>query len=476
MEAVRGRRDGMRPTGDGVVRGKVRGGAGAKMRLTHRDGFAYESIARTSGVYRFVDLPAGRYSLEVTDPAGSREETLEIGPGQEVGCDLAVYGWGYEIEQRPAARECMLTCGVEVLPSDDAGTLAVRISDSRGEGRVAPLARSTQEQSAACEVGPLAVDSYRLEVLGLPNSGPTPLQCQAPIDQGMETDVQFVYSYDEKSAAPRASVISGTVEGGAGCTVRLRAEAAGPEPSERIAEADEEGGFAFRGLPAGRYYVDVLQRRLMDWPGPLALDGRNQPRCDLFLLPEEALPAQQDPAVLQGQTQPAAAAGPTRVTRPAEEGGHAGRLVALVDRRGQRYVTQVDAAGEFRFDSLPAGDYELYADVYGSRGVHLEAGDRLSIQMWQSEAGWSHHVRVRTATNRPGMIRVQWTAGTEVTFTVMDAGSGEEEESEAEEQRHWAEFGPFAPGVYLVHSAALGVGAEVALAAGEAAVVSFVSF
>ncbi len=467
-------RDGTRPAGDGVLSGKVRGGAGARVRLTHRDGFAYESIARTNGVYRFVDLPAGRYSLEVTDPAGSREEALDIGPGQEIARDLAAYGWGYEIEQRPAARGRMLTFGVEGLANDDAGALALRISDSRGEGRVAPLARSTQGQTASCEVGPLDVDSYRLEPLGLPNSGPAPLQCRVPIDQGMATDVQFVYAHDEKRAAPRASAISGTVEGGAGCTVRLRAEESGAGPSERFAEADGDGRYAFSGLPAGRYYVDVMQRRLLSWPGPLALDGRNRPRCDLALLPEETLPAPRDPAALQGQTQPVAAAGPTRVTQPAGGGAPAARLVALVDARGQRYVTQVDPAGEFRFESLPAGDYDLYADVYGSRGIHLEAGDRLSIQMWQDEAGWSQHVRIRTAASRPGMIRVQWTAGTAVTFTVMDAGSGEAEQSEAEENRRWAEFGPLPPGVYLAHSPELGVGAEVALAAGEAAVVSFV--
>ena len=37
----------MRPTGEGVICGKVRGGAGAQLRLTHGDGFAYESLART---------------------------------------------------------------------------------------------------------------------------------------------------------------------------------------------------------------------------------------------------------------------------------------------------------------------------------------------------------------------------------------------------------------------------------------------
>ena len=84
-----------------MISGKVRGGAGALVRLTHSDGFAYESIARTNGVYRFIDLPAGRYSLEVINPAGSRVDAIDLPPAQEVAYDLSAYGWGFEIDQRP---------------------------------------------------------------------------------------------------------------------------------------------------------------------------------------------------------------------------------------------------------------------------------------------------------------------------------------------------------------------------------------
>jgi len=469
-------RYGLRPTGDGVLSGKVRGGAGAQVRLTHGDGFAYETIARTSGVYRFVNLPAGRYSLEVTDPTGSRVEAIDIGPAEEAVCDAAAYGWGYEIDQQAVARGRMLSFGVELLPNDDPGTLALRISDSEGKGRVVPLARRSQELTASCVVGPLEADSYRLEVLGLPNSGPAPLQCQIPIDRGMATRVLFVFSYDEKRAAAQESAISGTVEGGAGCTVRLRAEEPGEGPGERFAEADETGGYVFSGLAAGRYYVDVKGRRLLNRPLPIDLDGRNEVGCDLLLVPEDALPARPDPASLHGRTQPGAAAAPARVTQPAG-GSQAARQVALVDAQGQRYVTQVEPSGEFRFDSLPAGDYDFYADGFGGRGIHLGAGDRLSMQLWQSEAGWSQHTRILTAAAMPGMIRVQWVERPSLTIIVTDGAGGEEEQgaggSGEGEMAYRAEFGPFSPGVYLVHSPEMAVSAEVELAAGEAAVVSF---
>ena len=169
----------------------------------------------------------------------------------------------------------MLSFGVELLPNDDPGTLAVRISDSEGKSRVVPLARSSQELTASCVVGPLEADSYRLEALGLPNSGPTPLQCQAPIDQGMATRVLFVFSHDEKRATAQASAISGTVEGGAGCTVRLRAEEPGEDVGERYAEADEDGRYVFSGLPVGRYHVDVKGRAAARLAGP-AYTGRPQ--------------------------------------------------------------------------------------------------------------------------------------------------------------------------------------------------------
>ncbi|MYC95644.1 MAG: carboxypeptidase regulatory-like domain-containing protein [Caldilineaceae bacterium SB0661_bin_32] len=494
---VTGSRYGFRPTGNGVLSGKVRGGAGAQVRLTHSDGFAYETIARTSGVYRFVDLPAGRYSLEVTDPAGSRVEAIELGPAQESVCDLTAYGWGFEIEQRTVLDDGMLICDVEFLPNptgaesgtDEGGRRtrppALRISDGAQKSWVVPLARSSQAQTAQCETGPLAAGSYQLEILGLPDSGPAPLKCEVSIEVGMETRVLFAYAYDEKRAAPRASEISGSVAGGKGCTVRLRAEEPGGGPGERLAEVDGDGGYLFSGLAAGRYYVDVKQRRLLNWPRPLVLDGRNRPRCDLILLPEETLPALPEPAVLQGRLQPQrrmqpGTAGASARARQPLGGSRPSQQVALVDAQRQRYVTQVEPSGAFRFESLPAGDYDLYAEGFGSWGIHLDAGDRLSIQLWQTEEGWRRQTRIQTGAAAPGMIRAQWAGRADLTIIVTNADSGMEEldanEAGEAEPSCSAEFGPFPPGAYLVHCPELAISAEVELAAGEAAVVSFVGF
>ena len=267
--------------------------------------------------------------------------------------------------------------------------------------------------------------------------------------------------------------------------MRLRAEEPGGGPSERLAEVDEEGGYVFSALPAGRYYVDVKQRRLLNWPRPLVLDGRNQPRCDLVLLPEETLEALPDPAMLQGELHLQGQMQSGRVGVSVRErqplgGSRPSRQVALVDAQGQRYVTQVEPSGEFGFDSLPAGDYDFYAEGFGSRGIHLDAGDRLSIQLWQSEEGWRRQTRIQSAAATPGMILVRWAGRPDLTIIVTDADGGMEEldaseAGEADPSYH-AEFGPFPPGAYLVHSPELAISAEVELAAGEAAVVSFLSF
>ena len=49
----------LRPTGEGVLSGKVRGGAGAQVRLIHSDGFGYESIAGQNGVLPFCQSAGG---------------------------------------------------------------------------------------------------------------------------------------------------------------------------------------------------------------------------------------------------------------------------------------------------------------------------------------------------------------------------------------------------------------------------------
>ena len=481
----------MRPTGEGVISGKVRGGAGALVRLTHSDGFAYESIARTNGVYRFIDLPAGRYSLEVINPAGSRVDAIDLPPAQEVAYDLSAYGWGFEIDQRPVAHGRMLTCSVELLPNSttasgptdgvgggQTGTPALRISGGGQKSWVTPLARSGQArpegvETAHCEVGPLPADSYRLEVLGLPDSGAgsaqrgEPLNCQVPIARSMVTDVLFVHSYDEKRAAPRESAISGTVQGGDGCTVRLRAA----DGNEQLAEPDEKGHYAFSRLPAGAYFLEVRRRHLLNRPRPLALDGRNLVRCDLTLLPVGALPMPPEPAVLQGQTRPGTATQPSSRDAQPLGGAQASQQVALLNAQGQRYVTHVEPSGAFQFDCLPPGDYDLYAESCDRRGIHLDDGDRFSIQLWQTEDGWSHHIRTQTAADAPGLIRVQWLGPPDLTIIVARADDNEEESRAHGTGK--VEFGPFPPATYRVHSPQLQVSAEVHLSADEAAVVTF---
>ncbi|MXW34271.1 MAG: hypothetical protein F4Z60_01185 [Chloroflexi bacterium] len=78
------------------------------------------------------------------------------------------------------------------------------------------------------------------------------------------------------------------------------------------------------------------------------------------------------------------------------------------------------------------------------------------------------------------MIRAQWAGRADLTIIVTNADSGMEEldanEAGEAEPSCSAEFGPFPPGAYLGHCPELAISAEGELAAGEAAVVSFVGF
>lgn len=458
-----------RPTGHSLLSGQVQGGASAELRLVHNDGFAYESMAGADGSYRFVDLPAGRYSLEVTNPAGSRVDGIDLPAATEVTVPLSAYGWGFEIKRQPMKYGGMLTCGVKILPGSSAGTPVLQIRGDGQESRVVPLVRSNQPLLVQCEVGPLPSGDYQLDVLGLSAAGTTPISCQVHIGRGTTTDVLFVYSFDEPEASPSRSVIHGTVQGGANCTLRLCSE----DGSEWLVEPDEIGHYAFKDLPAATYFLDVKYRQghiledgmvqrahLPNHPGPLVLDGQNQVHLDLFLAPDAFLSAPAVYAVLRGSTAPGTI-----------------EQVSLLDEQGQRYVAHVSQAGEFQFDCLLAGNYDLYADGFVRRGIHLAAGDRLTFRIPRTGADWSSHTRIHTDSRTPGLIRVQWLGRSGLPVSVESGDSGMEERRTTGENGsspYAVQFGPFPPGLYRIRAEGLPVTAEVRMAAEEAAAVTFV--
>lgn len=451
----------LRPSGQGIITGKVRGGAGAELQLTHSDGLAYGSIARPDGSFRFIHLPPGQYSLAVAKPAGSRVDGIELAAAGEVSVPLAAYGWGFEIERQPSDRSGMLTCGVEIPPGSTAGTPALRISGGGQESRVVPLIRSSQSLVVRCEVGPLPSGDYRLEVLGLPDVSAASIRCRVQIGRGTATSVLFVHSYAEAKALPKRSVIRGTLRGQerhkpAEWAVRLRTE----DGREQLAQVEKSGQYRFEGLAGGTYFVDIPGSRLLNPPGPLCLDGVNELSVDLRLAPADPSPAPPVYASLRGRAAPGAI-----------------EQVALLDGQGRRFVARVSRLGVFEFDCLPPGVYELHTDGFVRPGLVLAGGDRLLLQLPETGEAWRSHIRIRTARRKPGQIRVQWLgrAGLPVTVTAIDSGVEEIRQTgtAADFGPYAVAFGPFPPGVYRIRAQGLATSAQVELAPEQSAVVTF---
>ena len=127
----------------------------ADVTLTHIDTGA-QRITRSAadGSFRFIDLPAGAYSVRVT-PDGSRVDDVELDGRNQAEANLAVAGWGY-------------TIGV-ADPAIGVGAIRVRV---RGERNVSVKAHTFGGSTEALRVGKDA------------NLGPD--ECQlAPLDAGL---------------------------------------------------------------------------------------------------------------------------------------------------------------------------------------------------------------------------------------------------------------------------------------------------
>ena len=119
------------PFSRSVVSGKVRGGASAVVVLVRGDdGEEWVSMARDDGSFRFVDLPAGTYSVRV-DPEGSRLDGIRLDGKNQQDVNLAVVGWGYTIE----------------AASEETGVAALRV---RVDGNLARWSVPIPDRGAAC--------------------------------------------------------------------------------------------------------------------------------------------------------------------------------------------------------------------------------------------------------------------------------------------------------------------------------------
>ena len=441
--------------GKGTITGKVRGGASVDLRLVSLDsGLLLQTITRANGDYRFIDLPAGRYSLWVEEPPGSRRSDIVLEDEQTVAVDLAVQGWGYEITEAADGAGGMLQCSV-ALTADMAAAPSLRLRWVGGE-RVLAMVRSGKDRIARCSAGPLEAGVYDIELLGIPDSSPSDLRATVPVSRATETHVHFVHSRlpDQTNSPLRASVIEGRVINGETTQVTLQ----NADGRRRSVTTNPKGGFRFPGLAAGSYTVTVAGAEQELSRTRLGVDGEN------FLLVGFELPA------------PVASTPLPRTALWGSAPGQAGRTAILSSAGGGAFTRRIDENGGFRFDDLPPGQYDLVAGGFQAAALPLHDGERLTVEFPALNDRWQVDVRSRASLRRPGLVRVQVLGhkGRNVTVTGTGIGKQSRPTGSAPDYGPFAvEFGPLHPGSYTVAVEGVDISAAFTLDSRDAVVITF---
>lgn len=452
-------------TGRSVVAGTVRGGAGAVVVLVHKaSGAEWVTMAHDDGGYRFVDLPAGVYSVRV-DPEGTQVDDVALDGRGQAQVDLAQFGWGYTV----TVAEDVQKIGAIVVSVPGRAGCQVRTHGSEGSREAVAIGTAPEYGPNAALLAPLAADSYFVTVEGVADAAgkPVPLEARVNVDKRSIPLVEFVHTPPVEQKAPQESAISGHVYGGrpAAHPVHVRLLGAPAGPQVRTLEAD--GSFAFTGLAAGLYAVALAGHEEAPSRSDIALDGRNQVVVDIVLPAEEAPPSAAVAAADTGDQGIIAGFIPEAV----------GDTARLVDAVGNERRQAVGADGRFRFEGLPAGVYAVYVEggfsqaeivVDGRNGWEILFSPIISV--WEAT--------VTNAGSMPGFSSIRVEVEGERNLPVR-VWQGEEDGqtaatgSQPEQGPDRVEFTPLGPGVYIVEPEGIGVWASVELTGLEAVWVSF---
>ena len=305
------------------------------------DGEEWVTMARDDGGYRFVDLPPGVYSVRV-DPGGLQVDRVALDGRNQQTVDLAVTGWGYTV----SVAEDVQKVGAIVISVPGRKNLRVQAHATEWSSEPVLTGSARDYGDDAALIAPLDADHYIVTVDGVEDEEgkPTQLEARVHVDKRSIPLVEFVFT---GLAAPptAASSITGRVSGGAPTSQPVRVALVDDlaQRQERVVEAD--GHFAFTELPTGHYTVSVVDATSADARAELSLDGRNSVMVEL------TLPLTPPPAVAPG-------AGRSCVVGVVPDA--AGRIARLVDAVGNERRQQLDSAGRFRFEGLPAGVYAVY--------------------------------------------------------------------------------------------------------------------
>ncbi len=443
-------------SGKSMLHGVVSGGANATLVLVNKkSGASLQTVTRMDGSFRFVDLPAGKYSLTVEQPRGSRLDDIVLDGEKDKEVSLAVAGWGHVIRlEGNSPGFGVIRCSVEGQKG-----LFVWARANGWKSNEVRTGSKPEYGPFACEIAPLGPGEYTVQVRGLKDAKGKPLQLQAPVPVDLEHVSFIVFEYNElaEEKSPQMSAVTGRVVNGAGLTVVLLDKQA--NRLEQTIGADER--FAFRKLGAGMYTLVVSGWEELTGHSRIALDGVNEIALDL-VVPEASPPQPEAPtaSVILG-------------TAP----GAAGQVAVLTDDAGGRYEQEVGQDDRFRFEGLPAGVYTLSVPGgYLQRDLMVDGENGLEVTFSPLEPQWI--ADVRPAGRGPGFSIVRAEVMGRLGWPVRIHTEGwpgivRQTGSKREYGEFALEFSPLGAGRYIVEPEKLGVQAEVQLTGREVVMVTF---
>ena len=434
---------------NGVISGKVRGGAGMVVILTRDSASHFEEkqLVAADSTYRFTELEPGTYTIKLLDTSVVKAG-IAIDGRSEVTVDLIVPGWGWQASPGGTTPGFgIVRCRVIGRPD-----LGVRLWMAGWSGMVQRTGSKSEFGPDACEFAPLGAGAYKLQPDGISTIA------EVMVDGRQALWVTFAESVAPPDAPERESAVAGTARTALGAAAARRVvKLAGPE-GEQTTSTQEDGAYRFAHLPAGVYRVWI------EGAGAaregLKLDGRNTLTVD-FHLPADV------PAVADG-----AIAGV--VTNGA---GRAMRLL-LPPTSSPLAEARTDAEARYRFDKLAPGSYTV--QVMGAESPSEVAAERAGIAVASAttvqvdftlpsqaqSGGWE--VRVEAGGETPGFSVVRCQVEGEVNrevrlWTAGWSGIVQRTGSKAEYGPDVCEFAPLGSGRYSVE--ALGLEAAGARAA-----------
>jgi hypothetical protein len=234
-------------------------------------GQSVETSSRADGAYRFTNVPAGTYTLQLSD-YNIRQDNLAPIAGQDLTINLTLP----DPTQPTVIVDAARGPGLPLLVGDWGKPNAqIRIRSPQGQIFTLVTGSKREYGPGGFELYATEVGSYILEVEGF--------RFEIPMN-GQFTRLTF-----RRSEPPRNGIIQGTLLDHQNQPVSNRAiQLTGPVNLALTATTNAQGAFAFASLPAGNYTLAVAGSRLTQ-----AVASTGQDRLTLTL----QLPAPPEPQV-----------------------------------------------------------------------------------------------------------------------------------------------------------------------------------